>query len=93
MNKDFGEVFKRYEAGENSPFKIKELSNSEILEMINGAYVARRFFGKSRSWFSHKLNNSLVNGKPAEFTAAERESLREALNTMAIELQGFADEL
>ncbi len=90
---DIDKIAERFEKDADSPFRIKDLTSKEVLEMVNGAYIARRFFGRSRSWFCHKLNNNLMNGKPAEFTDEEREKLKEALNTMAIELQGFADEL
>lgn len=73
--------------------KIKELKQSDLARVLNGAYIAERFFGKSASWFSQKLNNNLKNGKPCEFTAQERKTLSNALYTIAIELEELADEL
>lgn len=73
--------------------KIKFMERGDLLRVVNGAYIAERFFGKSGSWFSQKLNNNLKNGKPCEFTAQERETLANALHTIAIELQDLADEL
>lgn len=61
--------------------------------VLNGAYIAERFFGKSGSWFSQKLNNNIKNGKPCGFTDSERETLADALRTLAIELEELADEL
>lgn len=73
--------------------KIKFMERQDLLRVLNGAYIAERFFGKSGSWFSQKLNNNLKNGKPCEFTNEELETLSNALNTIAIELQDLADEL
>lgn len=73
--------------------KVKFMERHDLLRVINGAYIAERFFGKSGSWFSQKLNNNLKNGKPCEFTPEEIETLSNALHTIAIELQDLADEL
>lgn len=73
--------------------KIEDLKESDIMRVLNASYIAERFFGKSKSWFSQKLNNHIKNGTPSEFTAAEIETLRNALYTISIELQEIADEL
>jgi hypothetical protein len=73
--------------------KIKFMQREDLLRVLNGAYIAERFFGKSGCWFSQKLNNNLKNGKPCEFTPEERKKLSNALYTIAIELQDLADEL
>ena len=73
--------------------KLKFMERGDLLRVLNGAYIAERFFGKSSSWFSQKLNNHLKNGKPCEFTDDELDTLSDALHTIAIELQDLADEL
>lgn len=73
--------------------KIKFMEREDLLRVLNGAYIAERFFGKSGSWFSQKLNNNLKNGKPCEFTTEELRTLSDALYTISIELQELADEL
>ena len=73
--------------------KIEDLKASDIMRVLNASYIAERFFGKSKSWFSQKLNNHVKNGTPAEFTPSEIETLRNALYTISIELQEIADEL
>ena len=73
--------------------KIKFMEREDLLRVVNGTYIAERFFGKSGSWFSQKLNNNLKNGKPCEFTEEELETLSNALHTIAIELQDLADQL
>lgn len=73
--------------------KLKFMERTDLLRVVNGAYIAERFFGKSGSWFSQKLNNNLKNGKPCEFTTEELLTLRNALYTISIELQELADDL
>ncbi|MDE6217584.1 MAG: DUF5053 domain-containing protein [Muribaculaceae bacterium] len=83
------------EKHKNNPIlsKMIFLEKEDLLRVINGTYIAERFFGKSGSWFSQKMNNNLKNGKPCEFTPEEIETLRNAIYTISIELQEFADEL
>lgn len=73
--------------------KMEELKEGDIMRVLNASYIAERFFGKSKSWFSQKLNNHIKNGSPAQFTASEIETLRNALYTISIELQEIADDL
>ncbi len=73
--------------------KVRFLKESDLLNVINGTYLAERFFGKSCSWFSQKLNNHEKNGKPVEFTEEEIQKLKEALVVLSLELQDLADEL
>lgn len=72
---------------------IEFMDRKDLLRVINGAYIAERFFGKSNSWFSQKLNNNMKNGKPCEFTKEELKTLADALDTIALELQQLSDEL
>lgn len=55
----------------------------EVTQMVSMAYIARTYFGKSRSWLAHKLNGNIVNGKAASFTDEERATLKHALADMA----------
>ena len=55
----------------------------EVTQMVSMAYIARTYFGKSRSWLAHKLNGNIVNGKAASFTDEERATLKYALADMA----------
>ena len=73
--------------------KMEDLKRSDILRVLNASYIAERFFAKSKSWFSQKINNHIKNGKPAEFTPEELETLRNALYTLSFELQEIADDL
>lgn len=73
--------------------KIKYMEKEDLLRVINGAYIAERFFGRSGSWFSQKLHGNMKNGKPCEFTDEERKTLSDALYVISLELQDLADEL
>lgn len=55
----------------------------EVSDMLSMSYVARAYFGKSRSWISQRLNGNNVNGKPVKFTPSEMETLRGALRDMS----------
>ena len=73
--------------------KVRFMKESDLLKVLNGTYLAERFFGKSGSWFSQKMNNHEKNGKPVEFTEEEIKTLKEALVVISLELQDLADEL
>lgn len=73
--------------------KFEELNETDLLRVLNASYIAERFFGRSKSWFSQKINGHVKNGKPCAFTPKELETLSNALHTIAIELQDLADEL
>lgn len=55
-------------------------------EIINLSCVARRYFGKSRTWLYQRMNGNKVNGKTAFFTRAERKQLEEALHDIGKQL-------
>lgn len=73
--------------------EIKELKESEIFNVLNASYLAKRFFGKSRYWISQKLNHNIKNGKEAGFTPEEYAKLKDAIDTIALELQALTDEM
>lgn len=73
--------------------QISDLQQSDLLKVLNGAYIARRFFGKSRFWFSKKINHCMNNGKPEDFTPEERKKLAQALRVLSYELDELAETL
>lgn len=83
------------ERHQNNPIlsKMEELRESDIMRVLNATYISERFFGKSKSWFSQKLNNHIKNGEPTSFTKDELETLRNALYTISLEIQEIADDL
>ena len=54
--------------------------------MVSMAYIAKTYFGKSRSWLAHKLNGNTVNGKAAQFSDEELSTLKSALSDMSQKL-------
>ncbi len=58
----------------------------EVTKMISMAYIAKTYFGKSRSWLAHKINGNKVNGKVATFTEEERSIFKHALADMSQKL-------
>lgn len=55
----------------------------EILPIISAAYIAKNYFGKSKEWFYQKMNGNIVNGKPAQFSKEEIETLNLALQDIS----------
>lgn len=88
------ETFARLKNGEVAPDKVVvDLRREDISKVLKVSYIAERFFGRSRSWLCHKLNNDIVNGKRDGFTIDERKKLKEALDTIAYEIQTLSDNL
>lgn len=52
----------------------------DIPQVLNMSYIAKHYFGKSRTWLYQRINGNNVNGKPVFFTRAERIQLQEALH-------------
>lgn len=88
------ETLERLKKGEFSDAEmVFELKEQDIMKVLKCSYIAERFFGKSLSWFCHKLNHDIVNGKRADFTKEERAKLKDALDTIAYEIQILSDNL
>ncbi len=62
----------------------------DLSEVINLAYIARTYFGKTRQWLYQRVKGQTVNGKQASFTASEEELFRSALNDIGMRLSAFA---
>lgn len=62
----------------------------EILPAISVSYIARKYFGKSSSWFYQRLNGNKVNGKEANFTPNELNTLSAALNDIGKKLSAMS---
>jgi hypothetical protein len=59
---------------------------SEILPAVSISYIAKTYFGKTRHWLYQRINGSLVNGKPAKLSDAERKTLDNAFRDIAHKL-------
>nr|DAJ56294.1 MAG TPA: protein of unknown function (DUF5053) [Caudoviricetes sp.] len=62
----------------------------EVLPAISVSYIARKYFGKSSSWFYQRLNGNKVNGKEAAFTPHELSTLSVALNDIGKKLSAMS---
>ncbi len=88
------DIIARVKSGKITPDKlVLDLKKEDIMKVLKVSYIAERIFGRSRSWLCHRLNNDIVNGKREGFTPEEREKLKQALDTIAYEIQILADNL
>ena len=60
-----------------------------LTEVVNLAYIARHYFGKTRQWLYQRLKGQMVNGKPASFTDAEEATFIQALHDIGLQLSTF----
>lgn len=65
----------------------------DIILDVSWADIAKTYFGKSSSWIYNKLNGRDGNGGHGEFTAAEKESLRNALFDISSRIRKAAEKL
>ena len=75
----------------NQKASVKEVL-SDVYEEVNWAYLAKNYFGKTRSWLYHKFSGT-NNGAPDDFSDVDRERLRGALVDMADRIRAAADKL
>ena len=61
----------------------------EIPEILSMSYIAKNYFGKSRTWLYQRVNGNKVNGKPAYFTRSERKQLQDALQDIGRKLSAI----
>lgn len=60
-----------------------------LTDIVNLAYIARHYFGKTRQWLYQRLKGQVVNGKPAKFTPSEEETFIKAINEIGLQLATF----
>lgn len=78
---------------DDKTIRIRQIEGVEVLDTINCAAVARRFFKRSRAWIIQRLNNNTVNGRPVSFTPEELLKLRTSLKVLASELTEFTSNI
>lgn len=64
----------------------------DVYEEVNWAYLAKNYFGKSRTWLYHKFSGR-NNGAPDDFSDVDREKLRAALKDISVRVANAADRL
>lgn len=65
---------------------------SDVYEEVNWAYLAKNYFGKSRSWLYHKFSG-MNNGVADDFSDVDRDKLKFALKDIALRVNAVADRL
>lgn len=68
--------------------RIKE-QMSEITQFVSMSYIAKNYFNKTKSWLSQRVNGNEVNGKPAQFTPEEINTLNKAFSDLSQKLAAF----
>lgn len=66
---------------------------SKVYDAVSWSYIAKAYFGKSRSWLNQRLNSFIVNGKEAQFTPEELKQLQKALLDLSGDIKSTALEL
>lgn len=77
----------------NEIIRLRELPGAKVLDTLNCAYIAERFFDRTRAWFIQRLNNNFVNGRQATFTPDELLKLRISLKVIASEITDFTTQI
>lgn len=76
-----------HESLDNKGHEIRSLTIRKQLEdisdIINLSYVAENYFNKSRQWLNQRINENIVNGKPAKFTNDQIRILNNALKDIS----------
>lgn len=65
----------------------------DIIVDVSWAHISKKYFGRSRSWLSQKMIGTNGNGIETEFSAEERETLKNALYDLSERIQTCADKL
>lgn len=73
-----------------TPTAMKE-QLSDLLDDISWATFAKRYFGKSSTWFYFKRNGVDGKNRPCRFTPEEKERLRASLLDLAERIRQTAE--
>ena len=65
---------------------------ADVYEEVNWAYLAKNYFGKSRSWLYHKFSG-MNNGVVDDFSDVDREKLKSSLLDIAERITLAANKL
>ncbi len=63
----------------------------DIIVDIKWASISTKYFGKSRSWLSQKMNGKDGNGSDVEFSETEKDILKNGLYDLADRIRKCAD--
>lgn len=60
-----------------------------VPDAISMSYIAKNYFGKTKTWLYQRLNGNRVNGKEARFTETEARQLQDALHDLGRRLSSI----
>lgn len=89
---EYGKIYLEISRGELEELKDLnvKLRLAEISKIISLSYIAEKYFGKSKSWLSQRINEHSVNGKQVKFSPAEIQKLNYAINDIGRQLGSFS---
>lgn len=61
-----------------------------IYDAISWSYIAKHYFGKSRSWLSQRINGLKIHNKEVQFTLEEKKKLMQALLDLSANIKETA---
>lgn len=61
-----------------------------IYDAISWSYIAKNYFGKSRSWLSQRINGLKIHNKEVQFTPEEKKKLMQALLDLSANIKETA---
>lgn len=85
--------FPEFEFEYSMPAETLRTSMYDVLTDVSWAHISRDYFGKSSSWFYHKMDGRDGNGNPTDFSAEEREVIKGALVDLSEKIRKAADKL
>ena len=65
----------------------------DIIVDISWANISKKYFGKSRSWLSQKMNGFDGNKSETEFSEKDRQTLKDALLDLAQRIEACANKI
>lgn len=65
----------------------------DIAIYLKWGNISQDYFGFSRSWIYQRINGYDGNGNTCEFSASQKETLREALRDLAQKLNDAAEKI
>lgn len=60
-----------------------KLQLQDVSEIISVAWIAKKYFGRTKNWLYQRINGNIVNGKPCRFTDEEIDIFNRALQDIS----------
>lgn len=80
MNAELDEIERQMDAFEEEVDRLTAKEQlGELYDILPLAYIAEKYFKRSRGWLYQRLNGYVVNGKACTFSEEERETFNFAM--------------